>query len=49
MIFAPSTKKPVLSRDAVGALDCLHQAVLEVLADRGEIAIVDDAQLGAQP
>jgi hypothetical protein len=48
MIFAPSAKKPVLSRDAVGALDCLHRAVIEVLADRGEVVIID-AQPEAQP
>ena len=48
MIFAPNGKKPVLTRAAVDALDNLHKAIIEVLADRGEITIVD-AQPAAQP
>ena len=41
MIYAASGKKLVLARATVNALDVLHRAIIEVLADRGEITIVD--------
>ena len=32
---------PVVKRDVVLSLDILHRAILEVMADRGEIVIID--------
>lgn len=44
MIFAPSAKKPVLARATVNALDILHRAIVETLADKGEVVIVDPSE-----
>ena len=43
MVDSPSLSipRPVFKRDIIDSLDLFHRAVLEVMAERGEITIIN--------
>lgn len=40
----PASEKPILSGEVVRSLDTFHRAVAEILAERGELTIIDEAK-----
>lgn len=49
MKLSPDSEKPVVERAVINSLDILHRAILEVMAERGQIVIRDGDGVQCRP